>query len=102
MVDYCGFFTLEEARQAREALRRRAIPSEISVREVGEPGPEGRYREEYWIRFSAADFDAASAVLGYEETRAADERLTCPRCAAVVAAAEVFCPSCGIRFGERP
>jgi hypothetical protein len=66
MVDYCGFLTLEDARDAREHLGRHGIPSEIAIRDpVGVPVEE-RAGEEYWLRVPLKSFQAVTALLGYD------------------------------------
>lgn len=104
-VDFCGFFTLEEAREARDRLRREGIRSEIAIRES--PGSENLTLppEEYWLRFDAREFQTASAILGFDEQKGTPEELAletrpCPDCGQGVAAAESFCPQCGARLKE--
>jgi hypothetical protein len=126
MVDYCGFLSLEEARDARERLRAEDIRADISIRD-GEAEPI----EEYWLRVEASRYAAASAVLGFEasepegeadatssigrfapkvlkpagagqvaEERAQGETIRCSECGEKISADEPFCPSCGLRFED--
>lgn len=94
-LSYCGFLSLEEARQARELLRRSGIRSEILIRDV--PGAEPE--DEFWIRISPRDFEAARAVLGYDAAEGVEAGFSCPTCGAEVSGEESFCARCGQRFG---
>jgi hypothetical protein len=72
MVDYCGFLTLEDARDAREQLAGNRISSEIVIRDpVGVP-PEERAGEEYWLRVPLRQFQTVTAVLGYDAEEQGD------------------------------
>jgi len=105
LVDYCGFFTLEEAREARDLLRGHRIVSEIAIREAPESSPDGPIREEFWIRFASSDLRAARTLLGpveaEEESSGGIATRPCPECGSDVAAGESFCARCGARVGER-
>lgn len=105
MVEYCGFVSLDEARQARERLRGDGVRAEIVIRD----GPEhaGRPTEEYWLRVDRDRFAQASQLLGFDEAAAVDtdesddeSTFQCGECGAEVAAEESFCPGCGARFEE--
>lgn len=63
MVDYCGFFTLDEARQARDSLRREKIRADIVVRESPGAGAGESPDEEYWLRVEASRFSRVPGVL---------------------------------------
>ena len=104
MANYCGFLTLEEARQARDLLRRERIPSEILIRSVTAEG-ESASQEEYWLRVPVRGFPAAAALLGYDEAvehRSAEENqtLSCSECGEPASEHETFCAHCGARFDE--
>jgi hypothetical protein len=105
MLDYCGYFDLDEARGARDLLRGERIVAEIAIREAPDSPVDGPIREEYWIRFAASDLRVAQALLGFDE--AAEEHSAdggsqpCPACGAELAAGESFCGRCGARPGER-
>lgn len=61
-VDYCGFFSLDEARENREVLRGQGIRSEIAIRDA--PAPPGEpVEEEYWLRVEAGRMKEAAALL---------------------------------------
>lgn len=116
MADYCGFLTMEDARQARDLLRKARIASEIVLRDT--PGAEGAIVEEYWLRVPTDGLSRAAAILGYEaeeeaapaeEAEAAeaaedaeddDSPFSCSDCGKSVSGDETFCPHCGARFDE--
>jgi hypothetical protein len=106
MVDYCGFVSLDEARQARETLRRDGIPSEITIRDAA-PGARGAGppREEYWLRVPVSRYENAADLLGYDEapearSAAEGDTVACSECGRQVAEDESFCPHCGARFED--
>ncbi len=92
MADYCGFVTLEDARDARMRLWGHGIPSEIAIRlEPGEelPTPD---REEYWLRIPRAERRLVMQILGYDEV---EPDVSCAECGKPVHSDETFCPHCG-------
>ena len=110
LLPFCGFITLDEARQAREELREADIPADILIREV-ETAQE--VLEEYWIRVPRSQFAAAAQVL--EEQPAAaegggngevsgldedDETFACSACGEDGGSDADACPRCGARFDE--
>ena len=104
MVNYCGFLTLQEARQARDLLRRERISSEILIRDAT-AGRESVPQEEYWLRVPVRSFQAAAALLGYDEalersSAAENQTLSCSECGEPVSEHETFCAHCGARFDE--
>ncbi len=101
LLTYCGFLGLEDARQARDLLRREGIRSEIAIREAPGSDLHAPPQDEYWLRVAHRDFAAATSILGYDEAREAEmggEGLTCSVCGSPVGAEEAFCPRCGERF----
>ncbi len=104
LLTYCGFLALEEARHARDTLRREGIRSEILIREAPDSDLTRAAQEEYWLRVPVKAFDAASKILGYDEAEGAhaadDEPLTCSACGARVDSSATSCPSCGERFED--
>jgi rubrerythrin len=103
MLDYCGFFSLQDAKQAREQLRLSRIRSEIVLREPPDASWDAPPEEEYWIRVDAARIQEAHQILGVEETPRApadDQGFACSECGYFVNAEESFCPECGARFDE--
>jgi hypothetical protein len=103
-LNYCGFLALEEAREARNHLRREGIRSEIAIREAPESDLHAPPREEYWIRISPRDFALAARILGYDEDRGEsggeEEGFVCSACGRTVSAESKFCPHCGERFED--
>jgi hypothetical protein len=104
LVDFCGYFSLEEARDARDRLRRERIPSEIAIREAPDSSLDEPAREEFWIRFSASDMKVAQALLGFDEPAEtekfpSDGASRCGSCGAELAAGESFCAHCGNTHG---
>ena len=97
MVDYCGFLTLEDARESRERLKEQAIRSEIVIRET-----PGSTDEEYWLRVEKDRHREVFSLLGFDEHdhNAYDDTFSCGECGHEVAAAESFCPKCGARFED--
>ena len=100
LVTYCGFFSLEEAREARDQLRRNGIRSEICIREAPAADLQAPISEEFWLRVKAAEFRRASNILGYDPATQ-DAETSCPACGRAVGEAEAFCPHCGEPADER-
>lgn len=103
LMTYCGFLSLDDAREAREALRREGIPSEVAIRDAQDREPDGPVREEYWLRLPARAFEAAAQILGYDESdpgnRAdGEDSFACSACGAKVSDEDDACASCGERF----
>jgi len=97
MMEYCGFLTLNDARDARGRLKEKRIRSEILIREMTDsPG------EEYWLRVERDRYREVFALLGFDEheQNAYDDTFSCAECGNEVAAAESFCPKCGARFED--
>jgi hypothetical protein len=104
-AEYCGYFSLDEARNARDRLREQRIRSDILVREPPESAWDEPVREEYWLRVDITCARKIAAILGDvpQVEDAAEERETgfaCGDCGQNVAADETFCPQCGARFDE--
>lgn len=100
LVTYCGFFSLEEARGARDELRRNRIRSEVCIREAPAADPSAPISEEYWLRLKVSDFRSASKILGYDPA-VVDAATPCSACGREVGEAEAFCPHCGESFSEQ-
>jgi len=96
MVEYCGFVSLDDARDARSTLRNARIRTEILIRDAVDTDAE----EEYWLRVERARFQEATGLLGYDAAEASteDETPTCGACGERVRAEESFCARCGERF----
>ncbi len=107
LVEYCGYFSLDEARDARDRLRVRRIRSEIVLREPPDASWDEPAAEEYWLRVDAGRTREVSAILGAipeEDAAGADEAedelgFACGACKQALGGDEVFCPKCGTRFG---
>jgi len=104
-ANYCGFLTLEEAREARDSVKKAGMPAEILIRDApahadGPPAAE----EEYWLRVRPKDFRAIVGIVGFEPAHADDEDdagvFGCAECGATVPASAERCPGCGLRFEE--
>ena len=105
LAEYCGYFSLDEARSARDRLREQRIRSDIVVREPPDASWDEPVREEYWLRVDISCARKIAAVLGDlpEVEDAAEEEgagFACGDCGQKVAADETFCPECGARFDD--
>jgi len=102
LVDYCGFLSLADAREARDRLRRERLPSEIVIRDLAGEDPWAPAKEEYWIRVPSRGFRAVDAILGEgmteEVTSEQAEDVACSECGQTVGPEESFCPHCGSKF----
>jgi len=102
LVDYCGFLSLEDAREARDQLRRDRLPSEIVIRDLAGEDPWAPAKEEYWIRVPSKGFRAVDAILGEPVTQEVGsepgESVACSDCGKTVGPEESFCPHCGAKF----
>ncbi len=99
MVNYCGFLTLEEARQAREKLRDANLSSEILIRDAPRDEQTAPVQEEFWLRVKPSAYRATVALLGFEPaTAASDDSFRCSSCGATAQASDDACPGCGLRF----
>jgi hypothetical protein len=97
MMEYCGFLTLNEARDARGRLKEKSIRSEILIRETSDSSGE-----EYWLRVERDRYREVFALLGFDEhePNTYDDTFSCAECGNEVAAAESFCSKCGARFED--
>ena len=103
MVDFCGFLSLGDAREARDTVWARGMPAEIAIRPTPGSRPGGGLEEEFWLRVGMKTFRMVSDLLGYDTAEAettSSENLRCSDCGLEVAAEETFCPGCGSRFEE--
>ena len=102
LVDYCGFLSLEDAREARDQLRRERLPSEIVIRDLAGEDPWAPAKEEYWIRVPSKGLRAVDAILGEGATEEVEsepaESVACSECNQTVGHEESFCPHCGAKF----
>jgi hypothetical protein len=97
LVDFCGFFSLEEARTARDELRERRIRTEIVVREAPDAAWDAPVREEYWLRVDPSRLQDVEHALTDEASEPPAD-FSCSECGQAVATEERFCPRCGARF----
>jgi hypothetical protein len=103
LVDYCGFLALDDAREARDRLRRERVPCEIVIRDIAGEDPWAPAKEEYWLRVPSDAVRAVTTILGDgldQETAASKpgEAVACSECNQIVMAEEAFCPHCGAKF----
>ena len=73
LADYCGFFTIEEARDARDKVRAVGIPCEIAVREKPGGYLDKPIDEEFWLRVESDAFRAVTDILPIPEQDGAPE-----------------------------
>lgn len=99
-ANFCGFLTLDEARQARDTIRAAKLPVEILIRDAPRSAAGEPVTEEYWLRVRPRDFRAVSDIVGHAPAaaEAADESFTCSACGATVLPADDACPDCGLGF----
>lgn len=101
-VNFCGFLSLEEARQARDKVRAQRLRAEILICEPPGARLAEPVKEEYWLRVTPHDFRAVAAIIGFEPGGVAegDESFLCSACGATVHSSDAECPGCGLRFEE--
>ena len=112
-VQYCGYLSLEDARQARDELREHRIRSHILVAEPPRSDLDEPAREEYWLLVPRRHLGRVDAILGHPadeqveadagEPAAAEgngETFACSACGADVDVTATSCPRCGARFEE--
>lgn len=105
LVEYCGFLSLEDARRARDTLRRERVPYEIVIRDAVTDDPRSTPPEEFWLRVPVRHVRRVAELLGVDDDEAPaaesdDQALACSDCGREVGADESFCPHCGARFDE--
>ena len=99
-ANFCGFLTLEEARDARDKLRAAKLPAEILIRDAPKTA-DAPVHEEFWLRVRPADFRAVVALIGFEPVEAhGEDTFACSACGATVHASDEACPGCGLGFEE--
>lgn len=104
MVDYCGFFTMNEAQQARAELRLGRIRSELVLREPADARWDAPANDEFWLRVDASRLDDVHALLAGGEPAtdagADDESFACSECGCALTEEQTVCPKCGARFDQ--
>jgi hypothetical protein len=101
-ANFCGFLSLDEARQARDKLRAASLPAEILIKDAPVSAEDPTVREEFWLRVRPKDFRAIVGLIGFEPVETADAEVAfqCDACGATVQASDDACPGCGLRFEE--
>jgi len=100
-ADYCGFFSMEEARAARDHLRGAEIRSEIVIRERPDATLSDPIDEEYWLRVDVTQYQRVNTLLEQGPVSGgSEEELACEDCGATVDSAAPSCPGCGARFDD--
>jgi hypothetical protein len=99
---FCGFLTLDEARQARDKVRGAKLPADILIRETPGAAAGAPIQEEFWLRVRPRDFAAIENLIGFEPAAStgADDTFQCSACNSTVQASDDACPGCGLRFEE--
>lgn len=102
MIDYCGYFSMEEAAGARGLLRESGIRTEIVLREGSGDEPGSTPDDEYWLRVDADRIADVRRLIDPQPPAAEDEEATfgCSECGQLVPESADFCPRCGSRFEE--
>ncbi len=101
-VSFCGFLTLDDARQARDKVRGARMRAEILICDPQGSAANESVGEEYWLRVKPRDFRAVAALVGFppDEVPEGEETFGCSACGATVHASADACPGCGLRFEE--
>jgi len=99
-ANFCGFLTLDEAREARDKVRAAGILGEILIRDAPGSAAGESAREDYWLRVAPRDFRAVAGILDFAPApiETPDESFTCSACGATVRASDEVCPGCGLGF----
>ena len=103
VAEYCGFFALDDAREARNRLREHEIVSDIVIRDVPGGAPSEPPHEEFWLRVDRNRYREAHAIigdLGESQPVEREDDFECGDCGKRVAAQESSCPGCGARFDD--
>jgi hypothetical protein len=107
LADYCGYFTLDEALEARNELREARIRSEVVIREAPGAGLDATDRDEFWLQVDVEQWGAAERLLGLgvvdtdaTHAGAGGEEFECGACGERVPESASACPSCGVEFDE--
>ena len=100
VVDYCGFLSLDDAREARDTLHVAGTPTQIVIRNLTAGTPTAPVKEEFWLQVPKDAVRRVAAILGDLEPAESEptESLSCSDCGKPVQSEEQFCPHCGARF----
>lgn len=101
-VNFCGFLTLDEARQAREQVKAAGMPAEILIKDAPVTDGSEPAQDEFWLRVRPRDARAVAELVGLEPPAATEGEASfgCSACGATVPADAEKCPGCGLRFEE--
>ena len=99
-ANFCGFLTIEEAREARDKVRGSKRPAEILIRDAPGTLLSEPSKEEFWLRVRPNDFAAVVDLIGFAPDPGADaaDSFTCSACGATVPPTDDACPGCGLGF----
>ena len=102
LAAFCGFLSLDEARQARDKVRGAKLPADILIREAPGATSVATLKEEFWLRVRPTDFAVIEGLVGFEAVTAAagEDTFGCSACGTTVHASDEECPGCGLRFEE--
>lgn len=96
---YCGFLSLEEAREAKRRMREGGFHAEVLIRDGHDE--HGSEIEEYWLMIPARAFKAAQGIVGFDQAEMKDDdEVLCSVCDKPVPEDASTCPHCGARFEE--
>lgn len=95
---YCGFLSLEDAREAKSRMREAGFHAEILIRDGHDA--HGVEAEEFWLLIPPRAFAAAQRIVGYDHAEPAVEEVLCSVCDRPVRDDAEACPHCGARFED--
>ena len=96
---YCGFLSLEEARDAKRKMRGAGFHAEILIRDGRDE--HGREIEEFWLLVPPRAFKAAQEIVGFDHAEVPDDgEVLCSVCDRRVPEDAPRCPHCGARFED--
>lgn len=103
LTQYCGFLSLDDAREARDKLRERRIRSEIVLREAPGASFDEPVEEEAWLhvetsRLAEVGKILPEPVLAVGEDDLGEPAATCGECGASLRPETTACVNCGARF----
>jgi hypothetical protein len=96
LVDFCGFVSVDDARDGRDRLRAEKVACEIAIRESPESTP-AHVVEEYWLRVDRNRVRDVVRLIGepLPPAESAEETFLCGACGAEVAIDATACSRCG-------
>lgn len=104
-AEFCGFFSLEEAVEARKQLREAGLVGDILIRDAPQLEGEDSQADEFWLLIDPAQAKHVQSVLDFEGVPLEDEtgkqeELVCPGCQSKRDPRDRICLRCGLGFGE--